>query len=79
MAQGNTAELLERALKLPPEDRLALATELLNSVEGGEDEEWTTTWTDELDRRAAAAERGETALHDWRDVSDEIRTELQRK
>jgi hypothetical protein len=34
--QSNAAELLQRALELPAEDRLALATELLNSVEGPE-------------------------------------------
>jgi hypothetical protein len=40
MTQSSPAELLEHALILPPSDRLALATELLDSVEGPVDPEW---------------------------------------
>jgi hypothetical protein len=40
MIQGSPAELLQRALQLPADDRLALATEILDSVEGPEDPKW---------------------------------------
>jgi putative addiction module component (TIGR02574 family) len=79
MAQSNAAELLQQALGLPAEDRLALATELLNSVEGAEDEEWSQAWLRELDRRAAAVERGEETLEDWAAVEARIRAELSGK
>jgi len=40
MIQGSPAELLQRALQLPADDRLALATEILDSVEGPGDPKW---------------------------------------
>ncbi|MBI2895981.1 MAG: addiction module protein [Deltaproteobacteria bacterium] len=79
MHHANAAELLERALSLPVEDRLAPATEILNSVEGPEDDEWTEAWLKELDRRAAAAERGEEALEDWETVEARILADLSGK
>ena len=44
-------DLVARALDLPEEDRLALATELINSVEGHSDPEWERAWLEELDHR----------------------------
>ncbi|HWZ93117.1 MAG TPA: addiction module protein [Polyangiaceae bacterium] len=51
MAQVTHAELLQRALELPVDDRLALVTELLESVEGPEDPERAGAWAAELDRK----------------------------
>jgi putative addiction module component (TIGR02574 family) len=51
MSDSDTADLLAQALKLPPQSRLALADELLDSVEGPEDPEWTAAWAAELQRR----------------------------
>ena len=76
MARAGASELLEQALSLPTEERLALATELLNSVEGREDQEWGEAWVKELDRRAAAVERGEEALEDWASVEARILADL---
>jgi putative addiction module component (TIGR02574 family) len=76
MGQSNAAELLQRALELPAEDRLALATELLNSVEGPEDQDWNAAWGQELDRRSAAVERGEEPLESWESVEASIRADL---
>ena len=48
------------ALSLPPRDRLELATELLDSVEGQADAEWNAAWKMEIDRRLEVADtRGE--------------------
>jgi putative addiction module component (TIGR02574 family) len=59
MAQSSKAslpvDLLEKALGLSPDARLALATELLDSVEGS-DPAWEQAWSRELDRRAAEAD-----------------------
>jgi putative addiction module component (TIGR02574 family) len=79
MGQSNAADLLQRALELPADDRLALATELLNSVEGPEDEDWNQAWAHELDRRSAAAERGEEPLESWDSVEARIRADLPRR
>ena len=40
-------ELAARALDLPEEERLALATEWIDSVEGPADPEWERAWLDE--------------------------------
>jgi putative addiction module component (TIGR02574 family) len=77
MAESNIPELLRRALELPAEDRLALATELLNSVEGPEDEDWSDAWAEELGRRLAEVERGEVKLEPWETVKARILADLQ--
>jgi putative addiction module component (TIGR02574 family) len=79
MAQSPPDELLRRALALPPDERMALATELLNSVEEPEDERWTKAWLAELDRRSAAIDRGEDRLEDWESVKARLRAELRSK
>lgn len=62
------AALLTAALQLPDEERIALATELLASVDGPADADWDSAWVAELDRRAAASrERGESGK-DWATV-----------
>jgi putative addiction module component (TIGR02574 family) len=76
MGQSNAADLLQRALELPADDRLALATERLNSVEGREDENWNEAWARELDRRSAAVKRGDEALASWDSVESRIRADL---
>jgi putative addiction module component (TIGR02574 family) len=68
-------DLLAEALELTVDERLRLATELLNSVEGNE-EEWSKAWSDELDRRAAEVDRGEVELLDARQVMADIRADL---
>ena len=55
---------------------LAPATELLNSVEGPEDQDWNEAWAQELDRRSAAAERSEEPLELWESVEARIRADL---
>ncbi len=60
------------ALPLPEEDRLALATELIDSVEGSEDAEWAVAWSAELDHRVAEADRTGDRGRPW----DQVRAEL---
>jgi putative addiction module component (TIGR02574 family) len=68
MAQATPAELLERALELPEDERLALATELLESVEGPEDPEWAAAWAAELDRRVRDIDEGRARAVPWAEV-----------
>jgi putative addiction module component (TIGR02574 family) len=79
MAQVTQAELLERALELPVGDRLALATELLESVEGPEDAEWTAAWAAELDRRVRELDSGAVKSIPWQQVRAEILERLRSK
>ena len=60
------------ALNLGEADRLRLAAELIDSVEGPADPGWERAWSAELDRRAAAADarelRGEPRGIAWSEV-----------
>jgi len=50
--------ILNTALVLPPEERLAIATVLLESVEGRVGEDWQRAWLVEVEARDAAGEDG---------------------
>ena len=76
MAQSRTDELRQRALQLPADERLALATELLDSVEGPEDAEWAAAWAAELDRRLRELDSGSTKTIPWEQVKAEIQARL---
>ncbi len=62
-------EVATRALGLPEEERLALAAELIDSVEGPADEEWERAWLDELARRQA---QGTEGARPWSEVRSRI-------
>jgi putative addiction module component (TIGR02574 family) len=79
MAQATPAELLQDALKLPIDDRLALATELLESVEGPEDPEWAEAWAAELDRRVQELDEGRVEGIPWSEVKAKLEARLRTK
>jgi putative addiction module component (TIGR02574 family) len=69
---------LEDVLALPEDERLALASEIIASVDGPRDADWEVAWIAELDRRVEAANaRGETAA-DWTDARARILKRLGR-
>jgi putative addiction module component (TIGR02574 family) len=65
-----TTRLLHEALSLAPDERAALAAELLASLDESENDV-QSAWAAEIERRSrdAAGERGE----DWRVVLDDLR------
>ena len=69
-----------QALELDPAERLQLAAELIDSVEGPEDPEWTQAWAEELQRRSAAADardaRGEARGAPWPEVRERLVSKL---
>jgi hypothetical protein len=70
-------KLLDDILALSAEERLALASEILASVEGPVDEDWDAAWLEECERRSrAAAERQEPAST-WAEARDRILARLQ--
>jgi putative addiction module component (TIGR02574 family) len=73
------SELLQRALELPPGDRLALATEIFESVEGPEDPGWTAAWAAELDRRVRELDAGTVKSVPWEQVKSETLDRLRSK
>ena len=62
-------QLTQEALNLPAEDRLALATELIKSVDGGGDPAWEEAWLQELAARRA---RGSAGARPWNEVRKDI-------
>jgi len=66
-------DLATRALDLPEEERLALATELIDSVEGPADPEWERAWLEELARRRA---HGAENAKPWSEVRARILRKL---
>ncbi|MGE0324654.1 MAG: addiction module protein [Polyangiaceae bacterium] len=79
MAQATSADLLQRALELPEDDRLALAAELLESVEGCQDPEWAKAWADELDRRVREADEGRAQAASWAAVKSKLEARYRAK
>ena len=60
--------LADAALNLDPADRLALASLLIDSVEDPSDAGWEATWTEELQRRSAAADSRKVRGAPWPEV-----------
>lgn len=77
MSEHPPPGLLADALRLPAQDRLALAAELINSVEGNDDPDWDQAWLAELDRRAQEVAKDPSKLEDWAGVRARILGELQ--
>lgn len=68
----NFHELAIGALALDPADRLRLASELIDSVEGPADPGWGQAWASELDRRVAEAERTGDKGRPWSEVRADL-------
>lgn len=70
-------ELREELLRLPAEEREALAEELYEGLSGEQlDPTWVEAWSDEVSRRAREVTDGAVALVDADEVHAEIRSEL---
>lgn len=65
---SRTSEIRAAALQLSEPERLELATELIESVEGPIDPEWERAWIEEIDRRIAADKAAGTQPLEWSDV-----------
>jgi putative addiction module component (TIGR02574 family) len=79
MSESRPEEVRKRALDLPAAERLALATELMDSVEGAEDREWASAWAAELDRRVRELESGAVQTIPWEQVKAEMLARLRSK
>jgi len=68
------------ALELDPADRLRLAAELIDSVEGPADPRWEEAWSREIARRSAEADareaRGEPRGLEWPEARARILRDL---
>jgi len=72
-----TRRLLDQALRLPSEDRAALARSLLASLsEAVSEEEADRAWGAEIQRRLARIESGEVQTVPWEEVRERLRAEF---
>lgn len=75
--------IARQALELDPADRLQLAAELIDSVEGPADPGWSGAWTAELRRRSAEADareaRGEPRGSEWSEVRARLLQDLAKR
>lgn len=65
-------EILEDALKLPPEGRAALAGSLIESLEEGIDEDAEATWESEIARRIKELDSGDVQPIPWSEARRQI-------
>jgi len=65
-------KLLDQALDLPDDERLAIASALIESVEGDVDPGWETAWVKEVQRRDATARASSEPLAEWSEVRERI-------
>ena len=65
-------DLLQEAMKLPPEARAALAGSLLESLDTEVDADAEAAWTVEIERRLREIDQGSTPTVSWDDVRRRI-------
>lgn len=65
-------DLLQEAMKLPPEARAALASSLLDSLDTEVDADAEAAWSVEIERRIRGIDQGTTKLVPWDDVRRRI-------
>ena len=70
--EHDTAELLERALKLPAEARAALAGSLIDSLDETVDEGAEEAWAVEIARRLDDLRAGRVKLIPWSEARRRI-------
>ena len=67
-----TAEILQEALKLPPEARAALVNSLLESLDDAVDEDAEREWDIEIARRMQEIDEGRAHLVPWSEARRRI-------
>ena len=70
--------LVAQALRLSESERVRVAAELLESVEGPADDVSDDEWLAEINRRADSVRRGENVGEPWSLVRDELLAELKK-
>jgi putative addiction module component (TIGR02574 family) len=70
--------LVAQALRLSEGERVRVASELLESLEGPDEETSDDEWLAEINRRAESVRRGKTIGEPWPLVRDELLAELKK-
>ena len=70
----NVKQLLAEALRLPPEERATLANELIESLDGGIDNDAEAAWSLEIRRRLERLDAGLAKTVPWAEARRRILT-----
>jgi putative addiction module component (TIGR02574 family) len=70
--------ILGTALTLPPDERAWLASELIASLDRGEDADVEAAWAVEIERRIAEVESGEAKSVSWEEARARIKSTLEK-
>jgi len=70
--------IVAQALRLTESERVLVAAELLQSIEGPNDDRSDEEWLADLNRRANRVRRGEANSKPWPVVQDELRAKLRK-
>jgi putative addiction module component (TIGR02574 family) len=73
-----TAEILERAIRLPEEARAALADFLLESLDTEVDENSEEAWREEIQRRLGEIDTGAVRLVPWSEARKRLEARLKK-
>jgi hypothetical protein len=76
--EATARALVAQALRLSESQRVRVAAELLESVEGPPDDVDDDEWLAEINRRADGVRRGESVGERWSAVRDELLPELKK-
>ena len=68
--------ILGTALALPPDERAWLASELIASLDEGEDADVEAAWAGEIERRISEVESGEAKTTSWEEARARIKSKL---
>ena len=68
--------ILDTALALPPDERSWLASELIASLDEGEDIDVEAAWAAEIERRIADVESGKAKTVSWEEARTRIKATL---
>jgi putative addiction module component (TIGR02574 family) len=68
--------ILDTALALPPDERAWLASELIASLDEGEDIDVEAAWAAEIERRIADVESGKAKTVSWEEARTRIKATL---
>lgn len=79
---GRANQVLREALELPTDERVAVASELLASIDAGEPvdlQEIEAAWAEEIERRARRVVSGESTGTPWEEVRRAIEANLPKR
>ena len=70
--QQHSQAILEQALKLPPQDRAAVAEQLIQSLDPCQEVEVEQAWQQEIQRRILEMDQSGTSGVSWQDVQKRL-------